>query len=137
MRHNALIVKGSTNLFSVVYSKLSVATNELFARDHMSESQNRNFLSTQEAHDKTGLSVRYLQQLLQQERLEGFKASSIWFVYTDSLTSFMAQPRKRGPKGPHKKKLTTDSQNALSKTEQIGSTDNEQQGQEAEEPQRT
>jgi hypothetical protein len=104
----------------------------------MSESQNRNFLSTQEAHDKTGLSVRYLEQLLQQKRLEGFKASSVWFVYTDSLTSFMAQPRKRGPKGPRKKKLTTDSQNTLSETqEQTGSTDNEQQGQEAEEPQRT
>jgi hypothetical protein len=102
----------------------------------MSESQNRNFLSTQEAHDKTGLSLRYLQQLLQEERLEGFKVGSVWFVYTDSLTSFIAQPRKRGPKGPRKKKLTTDSQNTLSKIEQ-GSTDNEQQGQEAEEPQRT
>ena len=78
-----------------------------------------------------------LQQLLQEERLEGFKVGSVWFVYTDSLTSFMAQPRKKGPKGPRKKKLTTDSQNTLSKTEQTGSTDNEQQGQEAEEPQRT
>lgn len=97
----------------------------------MSESQNRNFLSTQEAHDKTGLSLRYLQQLLQEERLEGFKVGPVWFVYTDSLNSFMAQPRKRGPKGPHKKKL------AANNTEQIGNMDNEQQGQETEEPQRT
>jgi hypothetical protein len=103
----------------------------------MSENKNRNFLSTQEAHDKTGLSLRYLQQLLQEARLEGFKVGSVWFVYIDSLTSFMAQPRKRGPKGPRKKKLTTDSQNAWSNTKPIGSADNEQQGQEAEAPQRT
>jgi hypothetical protein len=63
----------------------------------------REFLTTQEAHKKTDLSTRYLQQLLQNKRLEGFKAGPIWFVYEKSLTRFIAQPRKRGPKGPHSK----------------------------------
>jgi excisionase family DNA binding protein len=64
---------------------------------------NREFLSTDEAHEKTGLSLRYLQQLLKDKRLEGFKAGPVWFVYADSLSAFVEQPRKRGPKGPHKK----------------------------------
>lgn len=69
----------------------------------MSPHVNREFLSTEEAHEKTGLSLRYLQQLLQHKRLEGFKAGPVWFVYADSLSAFIEQPRKRGPKGPHKK----------------------------------
>ncbi|SRR6266496_5261597 len=64
---------------------------------------NREFLSTDEAHEKTGLSLRYLQQLLKDKRLEGFKVGPVWFVYVDSLSAFVEQPRKRGPKGPHKK----------------------------------
>ena len=64
---------------------------------------NRIFLSTREACQKTGLSPTYIQRLLRNERLEGFKAGSSWFVYEDSLLSFTTQPRKRGPKGPHKK----------------------------------
>jgi excisionase family DNA binding protein len=64
---------------------------------------NRIFLSTSEACQKTGLSPTYIQRLLRNERLEGFKAGSSWFVYEDSLLSFTTQPRKRGPKGPHKK----------------------------------
>lgn len=63
----------------------------------------REFLSTSEACEKTGLSPRYIQRLLQEGRLEGFKASTIWFVYEDSLAAFVAQPRKRGPKGSHNK----------------------------------
>ena len=27
----------------------------------------------------------------------------VWLIYEDSLTDFLKQPRKRGPKGPHKK----------------------------------
>jgi excisionase family DNA binding protein len=61
----------------------------------------RSFLSTGEACERTGLSSRYIQRLLQQKRLDGFKASSIWFVYEDSLSAFVATPRKRGPKGMH------------------------------------
>ena len=58
----------------------------------------RSFLSTGEASEKTNLSTRYIQRLLQEGRLEGFKASSIWFVYEDSLSAFLSEPRKRGPK---------------------------------------
>jgi excisionase family DNA binding protein len=64
---------------------------------------NRVFLSTSEACKKTGLSSTYIQRLLRDERLAGFKAGSSWFVYEDSLLSFTTHPRKRGPKGPHKK----------------------------------
>src|SRR5438067_251897 len=64
---------------------------------------NRVFLSTSEACKTTGLSSTYIQRLLRDQRLEGFKAGSSWFVYQDSLFSFTTQPRKRGPKGPHKK----------------------------------
>ncbi len=63
----------------------------------------RTFLSTSEACGKTGLSPTYIQRLLRDKRLDGFKAGSSWFVYEDSLTNFTAQKRKRGPKGPHKK----------------------------------
>lgn len=63
----------------------------------------REFLSTSEACEKTGLSSRYIQRLLQEGRLEGFKASTIWFVYEDSLSAFVAQPRRRGPKGSRNK----------------------------------
>ena len=64
---------------------------------------NRIFLSTSEACQKAGLSSTYIQRLLRNGRLEGFKAGSSWFVYEDSLLSFTTQTRKRGPKGPHKK----------------------------------
>ena len=89
----------------MVYSGTEFAwENEEFSRwEHMSPYGNREFLTTEEAHAKTGLSLRYLQQLLKDERLDGFKAGPVWFVYTDSLTAFVDQPRKRGPKGPHKK----------------------------------
>jgi excisionase family DNA binding protein len=63
---------------------------------------NRVFLSTSEACKKTGLSSTYIQRLLRDGRLEGFKAGSSWFVYEDSLSSFTKQTRKRGPKGPRK-----------------------------------
>jgi hypothetical protein len=34
-------------------------------------------ITTEEAHAKTGLSLRYLQQLLKDKRVDGFKASSV------------------------------------------------------------
>ena len=66
-------------------------------------SSDRALLSTSEACRITGFSSAYIQRLLRQKRLEGVKVGSIWLVYEDSLTTFIAQPRKRGPKGPHKK----------------------------------
>ncbi|MGI9059533.1 MAG: helix-turn-helix domain-containing protein [Ktedonobacteraceae bacterium] len=66
-------------------------------------SSDRALLPTSEACKITGFSSAYIQRLLRQKRIEGVKLGSIWLVYEDSLTSFVAQPRKRGPKGPHKK----------------------------------
>jgi len=66
-------------------------------------SSDRALVSTSEACKITGFSSAYIQRLLRQKRIEGVKLGSIWLVYEDSLTAFVAQPRKRGPKGPHKK----------------------------------
>lgn len=96
----------------------------------MSATKQRDFLSTQEAHERTGLSVRYLQQLLQKKRLEGFKAGSVWFVYEESLSKFITQPRKRGPKGPHNKKSTNSDPTTLQETMPTRS-DNHESRQEA------
>jgi excisionase family DNA binding protein len=60
-------------------------------------------LSTAEASKVSGFDPTYIQRLLRQERIEGFRVGAVWLVYEDSLKVFMAQPRKRGPKGPHKK----------------------------------
>ncbi len=86
----------------ILREKLSGETHELAERKDMSQQSDRTFLSTQEAHEATGLSIRYLQQLLKNKRIDGFKVGSIWFVYKDSLSTFTSQERKRGPKGPHK-----------------------------------
>lgn len=66
-------------------------------------SSDRVLLPTSEACKITGFSSAYIQRLLRDKRLEGVKLGPIWLVYQDSLTAFVAQPRKRGPKGPHKK----------------------------------
>ncbi len=68
-------------------------------------SSNRVLLPTTEACKITGFSSTYIQRLLRNERLEGVKLGPVWLVYEDSLNAFMAQPRKRGPKGPHKKSV--------------------------------
>ena len=66
-------------------------------------SGNRELLPTAEACKISGLGRQYIERLLRQGRLEGVKPGRDWFVYEDSLQTFLAQPRKRGPKGPHKK----------------------------------
>jgi len=63
----------------------------------------RTLLPTAEASQITGFNPTYIQRLLRQNRLEGIKVGGVWLVYEDSLKAFVAQPRKRGPKGPHKK----------------------------------
>jgi excisionase family DNA binding protein len=70
----------------------------------------RAMLSTTEACQITGFSSAYIQRLLRQGRIEGFKLGSVWHVYEDSLEAFAAQTRKRGPKGPRKKSMHVDSQ---------------------------
>ena len=65
-------------------------------------SDNRILLPTSEACKITGFSPAYIQRLLREKRIEGQKIGVVWLVYEDSLQAFTAQPRKRGPKGPHK-----------------------------------
>ena len=62
----------------------------------------RKLLSTAQASRMSGLGRQYIERLLRQERLAGIKPGHDWLVYEDSLLAFLAQPRKRGPKGPRK-----------------------------------
>jgi len=66
-------------------------------------SSDRALLPTAEACKITGFSSAYIQRLLREKRIEGIKLGPMWLVYEDSLMKFVTQPRKRGPKGPHKK----------------------------------
>jgi excisionase family DNA binding protein len=63
---------------------------------------NRDYLTTPEAAERSGLTKVYLAFLLRKKTLEGFRRGRDWFIYTDSLEKFLATPRKPGPKGPHK-----------------------------------
>ena len=65
----------------------------------------RKLLSTAQASRMSGLGRQYIERLLRQERLAGIKPGHDWLVYEDSLRAFLAQPRKRGPKGPRKAAL--------------------------------
>jgi excisionase family DNA binding protein len=79
-------------------------------------SADRKLLSTAEACRISGLGRQYIERLLRQGRLAGIKPAHDWLVYEDSLHAFLAQPRKRGPKGPRKRPspdlLTTSSGDA-------------------------
>ncbi len=66
-------------------------------------SGDRVLLSTTEAVELSGLSREHIQRLLRQKLLEGMKLGHDWLLFEDSLEAFLAQPRKTGPKGPHKK----------------------------------
>jgi len=70
---------------------------------------NREYLTTLEAEQRSGLSRNYLALLLRRGVLEGFRPSRDWFIYVDSLEKFLATNRKSGPKGPRKKPKQTDS----------------------------
>jgi len=63
---------------------------------------NRVLLSTTDAAKIASLSSTYIQRLLRQKRIQGVRVGAVWLVYEDSLKAFIAQPRKRGPKGPRK-----------------------------------
>jgi excisionase family DNA binding protein len=62
----------------------------------------RDYLTTPEAAERSGLTRVYLALLLRKGTLEGFRRGRDWFVYADSLEAFLAIPRKSGPKGPRK-----------------------------------
>jgi len=65
--------------------------------------QNREYITTSQAAERSGLSNQHLARLLRAGKLEGFQLSREWVIYTDSLEKFLASPRKPGPKGPRKK----------------------------------
>jgi excisionase family DNA binding protein len=77
----------------------------------------RDYITTPEAAKRSGLSKVYLANLLRQGKLEGFRLSREWFIYTDSLEKFLATPRKSGPKGPMKKKTVQNNTNGPSPKE--------------------
>jgi hypothetical protein len=63
----------------------------------------REYLTTIEAEQLSGLRRNYLTLLLREGKLEGFRPSRDWFIYSDSLQKFLASPRKSGPRGPRRK----------------------------------
>ncbi|WP_420917097.1 helix-turn-helix domain-containing protein [Dictyobacter halimunensis] len=65
--------------------------------------QQRPYLTTTQAAERSGLSPSYMTLLLRQGKLEGFQVVRDWLIYTDSLEAFLAKPRKPGPKGPRTK----------------------------------
>jgi hypothetical protein len=69
----------------------------------------RPYLTTAQAVQRSGLTKSYLTYLLRQKKLEGFRYPSTreWFIYVDSLETFLATPRKSGPKGPRSPRQAT------------------------------
>lgn len=65
--------------------------------------QNREYITTSQAAERSGLTNQHLARLLRTGKLEGFQLAREWVIYTDSLEKFLATPRKPGPKGPRKK----------------------------------
>jgi excisionase family DNA binding protein len=58
-------------------------------------------MPTTEACKIAGFSRQHIHRLLRNGTIDGIKLGHDWLVYEDSLTAYLAQPRKRGPKGPH------------------------------------
>ena len=79
-------------------------------------SKTRVLLSTAEAMQISGLSREHIQRLLRTGKIQGFKPGHDWLVYEDTLQTFLAQPRKTGPKGPRKKPTQSHSAVAAIKT---------------------
>ena len=59
---------------------------------------NRDCLPTPQAAKRANLSRLHIARLLRDKKLEGFQLGREWFVYVDSLESYLASPRKTGPK---------------------------------------
>jgi excisionase family DNA binding protein len=59
-------------------------------------------MTTTEACKLAGFSRQHIHRLLLRGFIEGVKLGHDWLVYEDSLSAYLARPRKRGPKGPHK-----------------------------------
>jgi excisionase family DNA binding protein len=63
----------------------------------------REFITTLQASERSGLSKVHITRLLRKGALEGIQPGHEWLVYTDSLEKYLATPHKSGPKGPIKK----------------------------------
>lgn len=88
-------------------------------------SGDRVLLSTSEAMQASGLSREHIQRLLRKKQVEGVKLGHDWLVFEDALLAFLAQPRKPGPKGPHKKSAPRTHQDTpLANTNDNNSSDN-------------
>ncbi len=66
----------------------------------------REYITTPQAAEQSGLSSNYIATLLRRGKLEGFQLGRDRFVYTDSLEQFLQTNRKPGPKGPRNKATT-------------------------------
>ncbi len=84
-------------------------------------SSERVLIPTTEACKIAGFSRQHIHRLLRNGSIDGIKLGHDWLVYEDSLHTFLAQPRKRGPKGP-RKAASSDERTPLS-----GNTDIPQQ----------
>ncbi len=63
----------------------------------------RESITTSDASERSGLSTTHLTRLLRAGTLEGVQLGREWLVYADSLETYLATPRKPGPRGPLKK----------------------------------
>ena len=59
---------------------------------------NRPILSVAEASVFSGFTRTHINYLITQGQLDAVKVGSIWLVYEDSLSRYMASPHKPGPK---------------------------------------
>jgi excisionase family DNA binding protein len=64
-------------------------------------SSERVLMPTTEACKIAGFSRQHIHRLLRSGSIDGIKLGHDWLVYEDTLTAYLALPRKRGPKGPH------------------------------------
>ena len=59
---------------------------------------NRPILSVAEASVYSGFTRTHINYLITQGQLDAVKVGSMWLVYEDSLSRYLAQPRRPGPK---------------------------------------
>jgi len=59
---------------------------------------NRTVLSSSEASAKSGFTRTHINYLINQGMLEAVKVANVWLVYEDSLSRYLASPRRPGPK---------------------------------------
>ena len=78
-----------------------------------------------EASTIAGYTRQHMQRLLANTREDGVKLGRDWFVFEDSLTAFLAQPHKPGPKGPRKKKSGVEASNGDTAAIKIEDTSSE------------